>query len=66
MSVSPAAAKGNNIPALLKKILAEDVYREDYSTITAYFQNHPVDYDEVTTAIEQIAESSLFVDEEFD
>jgi hypothetical protein len=35
---------------LLKKILAEDVYREDYSTITAYFQNHPVDYADVIKA----------------
>jgi hypothetical protein len=66
MRISPAASKGNNIPLLLKKILAEDVYREDYSTITAYFQNHPIDYEEVITAIVQLAESNVFADEEFD
>jgi hypothetical protein len=64
--VSPVAGKGNNIPRLLKKIIDEEVYREDYRTITAYFQNHPIEYDVVITAIKQIAESGLFEDEEFD
>lgn len=66
MSVSPAAGKGNNISKLLKKIIDEEVYREDYMTITAYFQNHPIEYDVVINAIKQIAESGLFEDEEFD
>jgi hypothetical protein len=65
MSVSPAAEKGNNIPELLKKIVNEQVYREDYMTITAYFQNHPIEYDVVIDAIKQIANSDLFEDEEF-
>jgi hypothetical protein len=66
MSVSPAAGKGNSIPKLLKKIMDEEVYREDYMTITAYFQNHPIEYDEVINAVKQIAESGLFEDEDFD
>jgi hypothetical protein len=50
----------------LKEIIDEEVYREDYMTITAYFQNHPIEYDVVINAIKQIAESGLFEDEEFD
>jgi len=65
MGVSLAVGKGNNIPVLLKKIMDEEVYQEDYMTITAYFQNHPIEYDVVIGAIKQIAESNLFEDEEF-
>lgn len=66
ISVSPAAGKGNNIPELLKKIIDEEVYRKDYTTITAYFQNQPIEYDVVIEAIRKISESDLFEDEEFD
>ena len=40
--------------------IAEKVYFEDYESITAYFQNHPLGYDTAITALEQIAESNMF------
>lgn len=60
MEICPSAKAGVDIPEILKKIIAEKVYFEDYESITAYFQNHPLGYDTAITALEQIAESNMF------
>lgn len=60
MGICPSAQPDVDVPALLERIVKEKVYAEDYETITTYFQNHPVCYNEAITALEQIAESKVF------
>lgn len=60
MSICPSAQPGVNIPSILRDILKQAAYRQDYEAITNYFQNHPVPYNEATKAIEQIIDSNLF------
>lgn len=63
MPICPSAKSGVNVPRLLKNIIAEHVYMEDYETITAYFQNYPLSYEEAITALEKISDSDMFVEE---
>lgn len=60
MEICPSAKEGVDVPEILKKIITEKVYFEDYESITAYFQNHPLSYDKAITALEKIAESNMF------
>lgn len=62
MVVCPSARPSVNVPELLKKIIADEVYAEDYETITTYFQNHPISYGEAIAALERIAESDAFAE----
>ncbi len=66
MSICPSAQKGKDIPALLREIIDRAVYKSDYSEITEYFQNHPVSYDTVVQALEQIVVGGMFEDTEFE
>ena len=60
MSICPSAAEGVNIPALLKEIIDNEVYKEDYQDITTYFQNHSLDYTEAISALKTIAAGGMF------
>lgn len=60
MSVCPSAQNGVHIPSLLKEIINREIYKSDYIEITSYFQNHPISYDTVIHALEQIISSGLF------
>lgn len=60
MPICPSAQPGVNIPALLKEILANEVYKQDYDTITNYFQNYPLPYQEAITALHKIIDSGMF------
>ncbi len=60
MSICPSAADGVDIPELLQEIIEKDVYKEDYSSITIYFQRHPVSYDDAIEAVRTIAISGIF------
>ena len=62
LSICPSACPGVSVPALLQKIIAEGVYREDYRQITAYFQRKPVAYETVIQALQQIVESGAFAE----
>ena len=62
LSICPSACPGVSVPALLQKIIAEGVYREDYRQITAYFQRNPVAYETVIQALQQIVESGAFAE----
>lgn len=62
MDICPSAKADVDVPGILKKIISEKVYLEDYEAITAYFQNHPLGYDKAITALEKIAESNMFVE----
>lgn len=47
-------------PKLLREIIEKEVYKEDYSEITTYFQNHPVSYESAIEAVRTVAESGMF------
>lgn len=66
MTICPSAKKGIAIPELLKRIIKEDIYRNDYDDITTYFQNEQIDYDVAIESLKQIANSDMFKDEEFE
>lgn len=65
MEICPSAKSGVNVPELLKEIISKKSYVDDYASITSYFQNHPLPYDEAIKALEKIAESDMFQDNEF-
>ena len=60
LPICPSACPGVSVPALLQKIIATGVYREDYRQITAYFQRKSVAYETVIQALQQIVESGVF------
>lgn len=60
MPICPSAQPGINIPALLAEILDNEVYKQDYDTITNYFQNHPLPYEEAIMALRRIIDSGIF------
>ena len=60
MNICPSAVDGINIPALLTEIIDKEFYKADYQEITTYFQNHPVDYSEVISALQTIAAGGMF------
>ena len=64
MTICPSAQPGVSISCLLKEILDKGVYRQDYDTITNYFQNHPLPYDKAIKAIQQIIDFGIFDSEE--
>ncbi len=66
MNICPSAQKGQNIPQLLQTILEEEIYKDDYTTITTYFQNKSIPYETVITALQKISNSKIFSDEEFE
>ena len=59
MNVCPSAALGVDVPKLLREIIEKEVYKEDYSEITTYFQNHPVSYESAIEAVRIVAESGM-------
>lgn len=60
MEICPSAKEGVNVSELLKEIISKKVYVEDYVSITSYFQNYPLPYEETIKVLEQIAKSDLF------
>lgn len=60
MGICPSAAQGVDVPRLLREIIEKEVYKEDYSEITTYFQNHPVSYERAIKTVKVIAESGMF------
>ena len=49
-----------HIPKLLKKIIREKAYKQDYDNLTSQLLEENVPYDTVIAALKQVAESSLF------
>jgi len=60
MSICPSAAEDVDIPKLLREIIEKEVYKEDYTSITTYFQRQPLSYEKAIGAIKVIAESGIF------
>lgn len=60
ISTCPSAAQDICVPAVLNKIIEEDVYEDDYDNITTYFQKHPIGYGTVIEALKIIVASGVF------
>lgn len=60
IGICPSAQEGVEIPKILEEIISKEIYKKDYEVITVYFQNHPVSYETVITALETIAKSDIF------
>ncbi len=60
MSICPSAVEGVDIPKMLQEIVEKNVYKEDYSSITTYFQRQPVNYNDAIEAVRTIAASGMF------
>lgn len=60
MDICPSAASGVNVPELLMEIIDKEIYKEDYASITTYFQREPISYDEAIKSVEIIAKSGIF------
>ena len=58
--ICPSALPEANIPELLKKIIREKAYKQDYDNLTSQLLEENVPYDTVIAALKQVAESSLF------
>jgi hypothetical protein len=60
MSICPSAADNISVPELLMEIIDKEIYKEDYASITTYFQREPVSYDDAIKAVITIAKSDMF------
>jgi len=56
----PSAQKSVSVPKILKSLCEEDFFKEDYETITEYFVQDMVTYDEAKENILGIAENPMF------
>ena len=57
MDICPSAASGVNVPELLMEIIDKEIYKEDYASITTYFQREPISYDDAINSSDFIASS---------
>ena len=58
--VCPSALPEANVPELLKKIIKEKAYKQDYDSLTTQLLEENVPYDTVIAALKKVAENSLF------
>lgn len=59
-SVCPSAQPEVNIPELLNILVSEQVYKEDYKSITTRILEEDVSYETAIEAIKRIAASGMF------
>lgn len=62
-SVCPSARDNVDIPALLRKIIKETVYRADYRNLTEGLLEEKISYEIAIQALESIAEGKMFENE---
>lgn len=60
MSICPSAKPEMDIPELLRMMIAEDAYKEDYQEITTYFLNEGITYEMAAETLCGIADSGVF------
>lgn len=60
MSICPSAASDVDVSSIIMEFCNNSFYKKDYQTITSYFTNDIVSYEEVINNIKNLAESSLF------
>ena len=59
-NICPSAKEGVNIPLLLGEIIENEVYKEDYETITLRILEEDVNYDTAIEAVKKISLSGTF------
>ena len=62
LDVCPSAKDGININDILKKIVLENAYEDDYGVITEKILFSPLEYSEAIKTIKEIINSGLFLD----
>ncbi|MDE7284703.1 MAG: nucleotidyl transferase AbiEii/AbiGii toxin family protein, partial [Lachnospiraceae bacterium] len=60
MMICPSAKEGVNVPALIREFCEKDFYRQDYISITEYFIDDMVEYEQAIEQIISIADSGMF------
>lgn len=59
-NICPSAQLDVNVPEMLKFLIENEVYKEDYENITARILEEAVSYDVAIEAVKKIAESGMF------
>ncbi len=59
-NICPSAKEGVNIPLLLGEIIENEVYKEDYETITLRILEEDVNYDTAIEAVKKLSLSGTF------
>lgn len=59
-TICPSAKAGVNVPELLNTIIKEEVYKEDYNTLTVKLLEDRISYEDAILALKTIAESAMF------
>lgn len=59
-NICPSAQPGVDVPAMLKYLVDNDVYKSDYETITTRILEEEVSYETTVEAVKTIAESGMF------
>lgn len=62
-NICPSAQPGVDIPKMLKQIIKNEVYKEDYDSITIKLLEEQVLYETAIDAIIKIAESDIFAED---
>lgn len=60
MAICPSAQPEVSISSMLGEILRNRTYEQDYDTITHYFLNHPLPYEEAVAALHRIIDCGIF------
>ncbi|MCM1126583.1 MAG: nucleotidyl transferase AbiEii/AbiGii toxin family protein [Lachnospiraceae bacterium] len=60
MMICPSAKEGVDIPALIHKFCEQDFFRQDYISITEYFVDDMVEYEQVIDEMVTLADSGMF------
>lgn len=59
-NICPSAQPGVDVPAMLKYLVDNDVYKSDYETITTRILEEAVSYETAVEAVKTIAESGMY------
>lgn len=60
MKICPSAQEGISIPAIIHEFCEKEFYRQDYISITEYFINDMVEYEQAVNVIISLADSNMF------
>jgi hypothetical protein len=60
VSICHSAQPGVDVPAVLKKIIEQEVYKSDYENATSRILGEQISYDVAIEAVRKIAESGVF------
>ncbi len=59
-NICPSAQSGVDVPKLLKQLVVDEIYKDDYESITSRLLEENVHYETAIEAVRTIAESEIF------